>query len=46
MKTAIIEFIAEMYSTTVSEVRKDIECLQRAEEALDQFCESMEDAGY
>lgn len=46
LKTAIIEFIATMYSTTVSEVQKDIESLKRAEEALDQFCEAMMDEGY
>ena len=46
LKTAIIEFIAEMYSTTVEEVAKDIRSLEGAEEALNQFCKAMEEAGY
>jgi hypothetical protein len=46
LKTAILEFIAEMYSSTINEVTKDVNSLPRAEEALDQFCEAMEDAGY
>jgi hypothetical protein len=46
LKTAILEFIAEMYSTTVKEIRKDIQSLEGAEDALHQFCEAMEEAGY
>ncbi len=46
LKTAVIEFIAEMYSTTANEVTKDIRSLEGAEEALNQFCEAMERAGY
>lgn len=46
LKTDIIEFIAEMYSTTVEEVAKDIRSLEGAEEALNEFCKAMEEAGY
>ena len=46
LKTAIIELIAEMYWTTVSEVTKDIQTLAEAGDALSQFCEAMEEAGY
>ena len=46
LKAAIIEIIAEMYSTTVNEVTKDIQSLAEAEQALNQFCEAMEEAGY
>ena len=46
LRTAIIEPIAEMYSTTADEVTKDIRSLEGAEEALNQFCEAMEKAGY
>ncbi len=46
LKTATIEFITEMYSTTADEVTKDIRSLEEADEALDQFCEAMEKAGY
>ena len=46
LKTAIIEFIAEMYSTTADEVTEDIRSLEGADEALNQFCEAMEKAGY
>lgn len=46
LKIAIIECIAEMYSTTVEEVTKDIQSLPAAEEALNRFCEEMEEAGY
>lgn len=46
LQAAIIELIAEMYSTTADEVTKDIRSLEGAEEALNQFCEAMEKAGY
>jgi hypothetical protein len=46
LKAAIIAFIAEMYSTTVEEVTKDIKSLGEADEALEQFCKAMEEAGY
>lgn len=46
LKKALIEFIAEMYCTTVQNVTQDIESQQRAKIALDQFCDAMEDAGY
>ena len=46
LTTAIIAFFAEMYSTTVEEVAKDIQSLGEAKEALNQFCKAMEEAGY
>ncbi len=46
LQAAIIELIAEMYSTTADEVTKDIRSLEGAEGALNQFCEAMEKAGY
>ncbi len=46
LRTAIIEPIAEMYSTTADEVTKDLRSLKGAEEALNEFYETMEKAGY
>ncbi len=46
LKKIMIELIAETYSTTVEEVAKDIRSLEEAEEALNQFCKVMEEAGY
>lgn len=46
LKKIMIELISETYSTTVEEVAKDIRSLEGAEEALDQFCKAMEEAGY
>lgn len=46
LKDAIIEAIAAMYTTTKKEVARDIRAIPRAEEALEQLCEALEDAGY
>lgn len=42
----IIEAIADMYSTSVEEVTRDVESVPGADEYLDQFCLAMEGAGY
>lgn len=46
LKEAIIEAIASMYSTSKTEVARDIHTIPRAEEALEQLCDALEDAGY
>lgn len=46
LKETIVEAIAQMYSTTPITVSKDIFANTRAKEALVQFCEAMEEAGY
>jgi hypothetical protein len=46
LKETIIEAIAAMYATTKIEVTRDIRAIPRAEEALEQLCEALEDAGY
>lgn len=46
LKETIIEAIAAMYATTKDEVARDIRAIPRADEALEQLCEALEDAGY
>jgi hypothetical protein len=46
LKELIVEAIARMYSTTVSEVSADIIAMPMAKLSLDQFCDAMEEAGY
>jgi hypothetical protein len=46
LRFSLIEAIAEMYSTTFAAVSADIEAMPLAEQAFDEFCKAMEDAGY
>ena len=46
LKDTIFEAIAAAYCTTVSEVLVDISAMPIAEQQLNQFCETMEEAGY
>jgi hypothetical protein len=46
LKETILEAIAAAYCTTVSEVFADISARPIAEQQLNQFCETMEEAGY
>ena len=46
LKETIIEAIAAKHATTKTEVTRDIHAILRAEEALEQPCEALEDAGY
>ena len=46
LKDTILEAIAAAYCTTVSEVFADISAMPIAEQQLNQFCETIEEAGY
>jgi hypothetical protein len=46
LKETIIEAIAAKHATTKTEVTRDIHAILRAEEALEQPCDALEDAGY
>jgi hypothetical protein len=46
LKETIIEAIAPIYATTKAEVAKDIRAIPWAEEALEQLCQALEEAGY
>lgn len=46
LKAAILEAIADMYSTSIAEVYGDVVSSPSAERSLEQFCEAMEREGY